>query len=49
MIIKYVIEQGNKEIGNAKNIKNLLIISEGEYPKKDVFIELCKIYNSFDN
>ena len=45
-LIKNVIEQGNKEIGNAKNIKNLLIISEGEYPKKEVFLELCKFYNS---
>ena len=48
-LIKNIIEPDNKDFGNPKNIKNLLIISEGEYPKKDVFIELCKIYNSFDN
>ena len=45
-LIKNIIEPDNKDFGNAKNIKNLLTISEGEYPKKDVFIELCKIYNS---
>ena len=45
-IIKKAIELGNKDFGNLKNIKNLLVISEGEYPKKDVFIELCKLYNS---
>ena len=48
-LIKNIIEPDNKDFGNPKNIKNLLTISEGEYPKKDVFIELCKIYNSFDN
>ena len=45
-ILKKAIEQGNKDFANPKNIKNLLIISEGEYPKKDIFIELCKLYNA---
>ena len=45
-LIKNALEQGNKDFGNTKNIKNLLTISEGEYPKKDVFVELCKIYNA---
>ena len=47
-LIKKAIEQGNKDFANLKNIKNLLVISEGEYPKKDVFVELCKLYNSCD-
>ena len=45
-LIKKTVEQGNKDFANIKNIKNLLVISEGEYPKKDVFLELCKLYNS---
>ena len=48
-LIKNAIEQGNKDFGNIKNIKNLLVISEGEYPKKEVFLELCKLYNANDD
>ena len=42
-LIKKAIEQGNKDFGNIKNIN--ASISEAEYPKKDVFLELCKLYN----
>ena len=45
-LIKKAVEQGNKEFADNKNIKSLLVISEGQYPKKDVFLELCKLYNS---
>ena len=48
-LIKNALELGNKDFGNIKNIKNLLIISEGEYPKKNIFEELCKLYNKYDD
>ena len=41
-----LIEALSRDMANLKNIKNLLVISEGQYPKKDVFLELCKLYNS---
>ena len=36
---------GYKDFVNNKNIKNLLVIAEAEYPKKEVFTEICKLYN----
>ena len=45
-LIQNALEKGHKDFINNKNIKNLLVIAEAEYPKKDVFTEICKLYNS---
>ena len=44
-LIQNALDQGHKDFANSKNIKNLLIIAEAEYPKKEVFTEICKLYN----
>ena len=44
-LIQNAIEQGNADFNNPKSIKNLLVISEAEYPKKEVFVEICNLYN----
>ena len=45
-LIQNALEKGHKDFANNKNIKNLLVIAEAEYPKKEVFTELCKLYNA---
>ena len=45
-LIHNAIEKGHKDFMNNKNIKNLLVVAEAEYPKKDVFTEICKLYNT---
>ena len=44
-LIQNAIEQGHADFNNPKSIKNLLVISEAEYPKKEVFVEICNLYN----
>ena len=44
-LIKNAIEQGHIDFNNSKSIKNLLVISESEYPKKEVFVDICNLYN----
>ena len=44
-LIQTALEHGYKDFANNKNIKNLLVISEAQYPKKEIFLELCKLYN----
>ena len=47
-LIQNALTHGYKDFANNKNIKNLLVIAEAEYPQKDVFFELCKLYNTND-
>ena len=47
-LIQNALQQGHKDFVNNKNIKNLLVIAEAEYPKKEVFTEICKLYNGND-
>ena len=44
-LIQTALSFGYKDFVNNKNIKNLLVIAEAEYPKKEVFTEICKLYN----
>ena len=47
-LIQNALTHGYKDFANNKNIKNLLVIAEAEYPQKDVFFEICKLYNNND-
>ena len=48
-LIQNAIDHGYKDFASNKNIKNLLVIAEAGYPNKDVFQELCKLFNKGDD
>ena len=45
-LIQNALGHGYKDFANNKNIKNLLVIAEAQYPKKEVFEEISKLYNN---